>query len=129
MIAVDTNILVRYLVQDDAAQGKIATHFLENELTVTKQGFVTIVAVLELDWVLRTQYNFSPRIVSDTIQELMSSPNLAFEKNDLVETALAFQLGDLADNILHQTARSSGCTKTVTFDKKFARLEGVELLA
>ncbi|MFM2099433.1 MAG: hypothetical protein RLZZ366_972 [Pseudomonadota bacterium] len=129
MIAVDTNILVRYLVQDDAAQGKIATHFLENELTATKQGFVTIVAVLELDWVLRTQYGFSPRIVSDTIQELMSSPNLAFENNDLVETALAFQHGDLADNILHQTAHSSGCTKTVTFDKKFARLEGVELLA
>jgi predicted nucleic-acid-binding protein len=129
VIAVDTNVLVRYLVQDDPAQGKIATNFLENILTTEDQGFVTIVAVLELDWVLRTQYGFSPQVVADTVQELMSSPKLTFESADSIETALAFRHGDLADNILHETAQSHGCTKTVTFDKKFARLEGVELLA
>jgi predicted nucleic-acid-binding protein len=128
VIAVDTNILVRYLVQDDLAQGTIATHFLENELTSDQPGFVTFVAVLELDWVLRSQYGFLPRVVADTIRVLMSSPQLAFESRAAVETALLFEHGDLADNILHEIGQTNGCTKTVTFDKKFARLTGVELL-
>lgn len=128
MIALDTNILVRYLVQDDAAQGRIATRLLEGELSPDNQGFVTVVAVLELDWVLRSQYGFSPRIVSDTIFGLMSSPHLTFENSDAIKTALGFQHGDLADNILHETGAANACTKTVTFDKKFARLAGVELL-
>jgi predicted nucleic-acid-binding protein len=129
VIAIDTNILVRYLVQDDTAQGAIATNLLENELTPDQPGFISLVTVLELDWVLRTQYGFSPRIVSDTIRVLMSSPQLAFESRGAVETALLFQHGDFADNILHEIGRANGCTKTVTFDKKFARLQGVELLA
>jgi predicted nucleic-acid-binding protein len=128
VIAVDTNILVRYLVQDDPAQGRIATRFLERELSLDNQGFVTVVAVLELDWVLRTQYGFSPQIVADTILGLMSSPDLVFENSDAIKTALDFQHGDLADNILHETGAANACTKTVTFDKKFARLERVELL-
>ena len=129
MIAVDTNIFVRYLVQDDPFQGAIATNTLENTLTSENPGFVSLVAVLELDWVLRTQYGFSPLIAANAIAALMSLPNLVFESDAAVRTALAFKHGDLADNILHEVGQTNGCTKTVTFDKKFARLEGVELLA
>ncbi len=128
MIAIDTNVLLRYLVQDEPAQGAIATHLLENALTPDDPGFVTIVAVLELDWVLRAQYGFSSDVVVETLRRLISSPNLTFEQSAAVERALDFEYGDLADNILHETAQVSGCTKTVTFDRKFARLEGVELL-
>lgn len=129
MIAVDTNIVVRYLVQDDLAQGAIATNLLENTLTSANPGFVSLVAVLELDWVLRTQYGFSPLIAANAIAALMSSPSLIFESDAAVRAALGFEHGDLADNILHEVGQTIGCTKTVTFDKKFARLEGVELLA
>ena len=129
MIAVDTNIFVRYLVQDDPAQGAIATNLLENTLTSENPGFVTLVAVLELDWVLRTLYGFSPLIVANAIAALMSSPSLVFESDAAVRAALGFEHGDLADNILHEVGQANGCTKTVTFDKKFARLEGVELLS
>jgi predicted nucleic-acid-binding protein len=128
VIAIDTNILVRYLVQDDLAQGAIATHLLENKLTPENPGFVSLVAILELDWVLRTQYGFAPKIVVDIIRILMSSKNLIIENAAAVGTALAFQHGDLADNILHEVGLANNCTKTVTFDKKFARLTGVELL-
>ncbi len=128
MIAVDTNIFVRYLVQDDLTQGAIATNLLEHELTPGDPGFVSLVAILELDWVLRTQYGFSPQIVVDTMRVLMSSPNLVFENAAAVGAALAFRHGDLADNILHEIGLANGCTKTVTFDKKFARLAGVALL-
>jgi predicted nucleic-acid-binding protein len=129
VIAVDTNVLLRFLVQDDARQGAIATLFLENELTTGKPGFVTIVAILELDWVLRSEYGFSNGVVAGTIRSLMATPNLVVEHSAAVEAALAFQHGDLADNIQHQTALANGCSKTVTFDKKFARIEGVERLA
>jgi predicted nucleic-acid-binding protein len=118
VIAVDTNILARYLVQDDPAQGATATNLLENILTPEKPGFISLVAVLELDWVLRTQYGFSPRIVGDTICVLMASPQLAFESRAAIETALLFEHGDFADNILHEIGQANGCTKTVTFDKK-----------
>ena len=128
MIAIDTNVLLRYLVQDEPAQGATATYILEEVLTPDEPGFVTIVAVLELDWVLRAQYGFSSGIVAGTLRRLMALPNLAFEQSAAVEHALDFEYGDLADNILHATARTSGCTKTVTFDRKFARINGVELL-
>jgi predicted nucleic-acid-binding protein len=129
VIAVDANILVRYLVQDNSVQGAIATHLLENILTPELPGFVSLVATLELDWVLRKQYGFSPKIVADTIRALMSADNLQFQSAAEVERALAFEHGDLADNILHYIGQANGSAKTVTFDKKFARLEGVELLA
>jgi predicted nucleic-acid-binding protein len=128
MIALDTNILLRFLVQDDAAQGALATQIMENELTQEEPGYVTVVALLELDWVLRTQYEFSSAIAIDAIKGLMSSPNLVFENADAVELALDFEHGDLADNILHRVAQSKGCSKTVTFDKRFARLDGVKRL-
>ena len=128
MIAVDTNVLLRFLVQDDPTQAASASHLLENVLTAEEPGFVTIVAVLELDWVLRSQYSFSADVVVKTFGQLMSSPNLVFEQAVALKTALAFEHGDLADNILHHVGQVSGCTKTLTFDKKFARLLGVELL-
>ncbi len=129
MIAIDTNILLRFLVQDDAEQSPIATRILETELTPDVPGFVSLVAILELDWVLRSQYNFSDGVVADTMRALLASSNLIFEHGAALELALDFQHGDLADNILHQTALVWGCSKTITFDRKFARLEGVELLA
>jgi predicted nucleic-acid-binding protein len=128
VIAINTNVLVRYLVQDDRAQSAIATNLLENELTPEVPGFISLFAILKFNWVLRTQYGFSPQIVTDTIGALMCSPNLVFENAGAVGAALAFQHGDLADNILHEIGLVHGCTKTVTFDKKFARLAGIELL-
>jgi predicted nucleic-acid-binding protein len=129
VIAIDSNIFVRYLVQDDPSQGAIATNLLENILNSENPGFVSLVAVLELDWVLRTQYGFFPLIAANAIAALMSSPSLVIENDAAVRVALGFSHGDLADNILHKVGQANGCTKTVTFDKKFARLEGVELLA
>lgn len=128
MIAVDTNVILRFLVQDDPKQAAIANHLLEDVLTPEMPGLVTAVAVLELDWVLRSQYLFSAEIVVATIGQLMASPNLVFEQASSLKSALAFEHGDLADNILHRTGQAQGCTKTLTFDKKFARLPGVELL-
>jgi predicted nucleic-acid-binding protein len=128
VIAVDTNVLVRYLVQDDAAQGELARRLLEEEATPETPGYVTIVAVLELDWVLRGSYGFGADVVASVIAELMTASNLVFENAEAVEGALGSPHGDLVDNVLHRVGRAEGCSRTVTFDRTFARLDGVELL-
>ena len=129
MIAIDTNVLLRYLVEDDEEQAKLARRILEEDMTPERPGLVTLVAVLELDWVMRAQYDFKAKTVAEVISGLMASPNLVFERANVVQAALAFVHGDLADNILHLTGSAEGCSHTVTFDRKFSRLPGVELLA
>jgi predicted nucleic-acid-binding protein len=128
MIALDTNVLVRYLTQDDTVQAPLAEELIDNRLTAERPGFVSVTALLELDWALRRIYRFPGDRVAAALIALTEQPNLVFEHADLVEAALASQIGDLADNILHLTSASNGCTHTLTFDKKFARLDGVELL-
>ena len=129
MIALDTNILLRYLVQDNPVQSPAATRLLEQQLTPERPGFVSVTALLELDWVLRSQYLFSAAIVAAALKQLVAADNLVCENSAAVREALDYRHGDLADNILHLTARANGCSQTLTFDKKFARLAGVKLLA
>lgn len=128
MIALDTNILLRYLVQDDPAQSAAANRLFEQQLTPERPGFVSITALLELDWVLRSQYQFSAANVAATLKQLVAADNLVCEYSAVLPEALDYEHGDLADNILHLTARASGCSQTLTFDKTFARRAGVELL-
>lgn len=128
MIAIDTNILLRYLVRDDEEQYAIARQFLEDGLSDQGSGYVSLVAVLEIDWVLRASYRVASDVVIEAIAQLMDTPNLVFQNAELVAAALAYEHGDLADNILHRLGAAAGCTSTITFDKKFARLGGVELL-
>lgn len=128
MIAVDTNILVRYFAEDDAAQTLKARHLLEQELTFATPGFVTLVTLVELLWVLNDTYKVGRAIQAEIVSQLLAAPNLVIERDDLVADALALHGGDISDHIVHLVGTVHGCSKTLTFDKKFARVEGVELL-
>ena len=128
MIALDTNILLRYLVQDDPTQAEAARWLIEEQLTPERPGYVAVTAVLELDWVLRSKFQLHESTVATLIVGLMQASALVFEHADEIQEALRYTHGDLADNILHRVSRSNGCSHTVTFDKKFARIDGVELL-
>lgn len=128
MIAVDTNILVRYFAEDDAAQTLKARHLLEQELTFATPGFVTLVTLVELLWVLNDTYKVGRAIQAEIVSQLLAAPNLVVERDDLVADALALHGGDISDHIVHLVGTVHGCSKTLTFDKKFARVEGVELL-
>ncbi len=113
MIALDTKVLLRYLVQDDPAQSAAANRLFEQELTPERPGFVAITAILELDWVLRGQYLFSAQNVADALKQLVAADNLVCESSEAVREALDYEHGDLADNILHVTARANGCLRTL----------------
>lgn len=129
MIAIDTNILVRYFAEDDEVQTKLAKRFIETRLTPSDIGFVSLITLVELLWVLNDTYKIQRAVQAEIVRQLLEAQTLIVEREDLVRSSLALNAGDIADHIIHLIGRSSGCSKTVTFDKKFARLEGVELLS
>jgi predicted nucleic-acid-binding protein len=127
VIALDTNVLVRYLVGDDAKQAAAAKRVIEDTLTPSKPGFVSLIVLVELSWVLDRVYGCRTDQVASIFAELVASPTIFVEQAAAVSAAIARPHHDLADNLLHEVGKAHGCTRTVTFDRKFARLPGVEL--
>ncbi len=127
MIALDTNVLVRYLVRDDAVQAEAARRIIQETLTPHEPGFVSLVVLAELSWVLGRRYGCPAEQVATIFAELLASPTIVIERAAAVTAALALPHGELADRILHEIGRAHGCARTVTFDRKFARLPGVDL--
>jgi predicted nucleic-acid-binding protein len=128
MIAVDTNILVRYFAEDDPDQTNLAQQLLEERLTSAEPGFVSLVTLVELIWVLNDTYKIARAVQSEIVQQLLAAPNIVVESDELVRAALKMRGGDISDHVIHLVGLSRGCSKTVTFDKKFARIDGVERL-
>jgi predicted nucleic-acid-binding protein len=128
VIALDTNILVRYFVRDDPKQTAIARRLLEHGLTAEETGFVSLAVIVELAWVLNQVYQLSSEDVRQIVRQLLSAREIEVESADVLEVALGHRQGDLADAIIHELGVQQGCAKTVTFDRRLARLHGVELL-
>ena len=128
MIAIDTNILVRYLVQSDDIQAKQARKLIEKDCDQNNLGLITVTAFIETYWVLTKVYGFQEAFVREGLGKLLNAKQLGVENADAVGAALLGSHADLADLMIMETGRSSGASKTLTFDKKFARLPGVELL-
>jgi predicted nucleic-acid-binding protein len=127
VIALDTNVLVRYLVGDDASHAAVARRVIEETLTPAEPGFVSLVVLVELSWVLERVYGCPVSQVASIFAELIASPTILVEQAAAVATAIAQPHDDLADSLLHEIGKTHGCARTVTFDRKFARLPGVEL--
>lgn len=128
MIALDTNILVRYFVADDPRQTALAKRLLEEELNPDQQGFVSLVVIAELAWVLRQVYRLSAEEVRQIARRLLNAVEIEIESADVLTIALGRSHGDLADAIIHELGMRRGCESTMTFDRAFAELDGVELL-
>ncbi len=128
MIALDTNILARHLVQDHPTQSILASDFLENELTRTNQGFVSTIVLLELNWVLQSIYHVDKKTISQIIFRILSLPNIVVEASGAVRAALKHDDQSFSDALIHEIGKANGCAHTLTFDKKFGCLYGVETL-
>lgn len=127
MIAIDTNVLVRYLVRDNAKQADVAAKFLQ-KLSAERPGYVSTPVVTELEWVLRKGYGLEPSAIRTAITKLLEVPNLVFDADDAVRLAAESRRGDFVDCLIHFIGDAAGCERTVTFDRNFARLSGVDLL-
>ena len=121
MRGLDTNVLVRYLVRDDPRQTRAATRLIESACTAATPGFVPLVALCELVWVLERGYGYRRAQVVDVVRGLLSADDLAIERSEQAWQALnAFEEGkaDFADYVLGLCARQAGAETTVTFDRR-----------
>ncbi|SCC95530.1 conserved hypothetical protein [Thiomonas sp. X19] len=135
MIGLDTNILVRYLTQDDARQSALASKFIEQSLSASQPGFVSLVVLAELCWVLQRLYGVTPNELADLIADLSNTPRFVLEQRTAVQATLTHFRGlksrksGLVDVLIAQRAAAEGCSQTVTFDKAAVRAGGMALLA
>ena len=130
MRALDTNVLVRYLAQDDARQSALATRLLEEQLTGADRGFVSLMVVLETVWVMESRYGADAATVSDILGDLLLAPTLEVQDAAAVRAAvLRYRRGgvDLHDCLIVALAAARKA-RVLSFDAKAAKRLGMELL-
>ena len=121
MIGLDTNVLVRYLAQDDRAQSAAATSVIEKQCTAEAPGFVGLVVLAEVIWVSESSYGASRAEVAEIVKRVLSIRQLTVQDAEVVWQALRqFESGraDFADCLILRSAEAAGCQKTVSFDKR-----------
>ncbi|MGD0520520.1 MAG: type II toxin-antitoxin system VapC family toxin [Terracidiphilus sp.] len=130
MTGLDTNILVRFFVKDDLEQSRRAKELLRT-LTPESPGFVSLVALAEMIWVLRSQYRMPKSELVLCLERLLDSTELTIENHTAVHQALqrfAGSKADFADCIIELSCHAGGCGETVTFDLNASRFAGMRLL-
>lgn len=123
MIGLDTNVLVRYIAQDDAKQSPKATRLVES-LTVGAPGYVSVVSVIELVWVLTDCYQMTKGELCDTLGTLLRTKEIVVAHADAIWQALRiFKAGsaDFADCLIERFGNVDGCDYTATFDRDAAK--------
>jgi len=131
VIGLDTNVIVRYLVQDDPKQSAAATRFIEQSISPDSPGYVTDITLCEVVWVLAQCYGAGRARIKTVLEGLLSSKQLAVEEAALVWKALRAwdaSSADFSDALIGEIVAARGGSKTVTFDRAAARLPGFELL-
>jgi len=130
MIGLDTNVLVRYVVQDDPKQSLQATHLIES-LTADAPGYVSVISVVELVWVLTGCYTSTRNEICEVLETLLRTKEIVVAHADTVWKALrGFKDGkaDFADCLIERSANEAGCSHTATFDRDAAKHCGMRLL-
>lgn len=130
MIGIDTNVLIRYLAQDDEVQSPLATRFIES-LDTERLGFVSLVVLVETVWVMQRIFNASREEINEILTDLLSLQELVVEYSALAWRALdrfSKEHGDFSDCLIAEIAQKVGCAQTFTFDKKASKRAGMTLL-
>ncbi|MGH8210066.1 MAG: PIN domain-containing protein [Steroidobacteraceae bacterium] len=131
MIGVDTNIVVRYLTQDDPKQSPIATRFMEKTLSTDEPGFISLVVLAEIVWVLASLYSVDRAGTAEILTGLLTTEQLQVESAELVWQAkrrYEASKADFSDALTIERALAVGCRRSVTFDRAAASSAGFELL-
>ncbi len=127
MLGIDTNVLVRLLVADDADQTRRARQLIEKSLTRDEPVLISLLVLIETEWVLRSRYELDKSTILSAMRRLLEASDLAFEDESAVEEAL-FHWKDgacgFSDLLISAHNRRLGCSATATFDAKAARMPG-----
>ena len=131
MIGLDTDVIVRYLTQDDPKQSPIATRLMEKTLSSDEPGFISLVVLAEVVWVLVSLYSVDRAGVADVVTGLLTTEQLRVESAELVWRAkrrYEASKADFSDALVAECAVAAGCKRSVTFDRTAAATSGFELL-
>jgi len=130
MIGLDANIIVRYLTHDDAAQAAAAVRVIDS-LSQDSPGFLSMIVIAELVWVLEVSYRFKKNEIEQVLDTLLRSKELVIERTEMVAQALrkfSASPADFADCLIERCGHAAECQYTVTFDQKAAGAAGMKLL-
>jgi predicted nucleic-acid-binding protein len=127
MLGLDTNVLVRFLVRDHEAQFQRARRLIKREVGAQERVLISLMVLLETEWVLRSRYGLQKTHVIDAISGLLDATELELEDEPAVEEALYLwkdSAADFADCLIGAHHRRLGCRATATFDSRAAKLTG-----
>jgi predicted nucleic-acid-binding protein len=130
VIGLDTNVLVRYLAQDDAVQSPRATRIIEHELREDRPGFISLVTIAETVWVLERVYGLTALEIASAVERTLQADTLKVQNEQEVFTAaiaLKTGAGSFSDSLIGALGSWAGCSSTLTFDRRAARLRNFEL--
>jgi len=120
VIALDTNVLVRFLVRDDEKQARRARRLIEEAIGAETEVFLSDVVLCETVWVLEASYKLKRPAIEKTLRSLLAARYLRFTSSDRVARAVAAYAagrGDFADYMIREHAVAAGCETVYTFDK------------
>jgi predicted nucleic-acid-binding protein len=127
MLGVDANVLVRYLIRDDQPQYEKARRLIEREVAKGEPVLVSLLVLLETEWVLRSRYELAKADMVVAFSALLNTADLAFEDEPSVENAVYSwkdSAADFADCLIEARNRRLGCRATATFDGRALKLAG-----
>jgi predicted nucleic-acid-binding protein len=127
MLGVDTNVLVRYLIRDDQSQYEKARRLIVREVGKGEPVLVSMLVLLETEWVLRSRYELAKAEIVTAFSALLDTADLAFEDEPSVEHAVYSwkdSTADFADCLIEARNRRLGCRATATFDGRALKLAG-----
>ena len=130
MIGLDTNVLVRYITQDDPQQSEVANHLIETRCSRSNPGHIGQIVLCELVWVLRRAYGYDKEQLLGLLDQLLVTAELDIENEQLARRALsAWRDGaaDYSDYLIALSNQADGCEVTYSFDRKLARHAAVSL--
>ena len=127
MLGVDTNVLVRYLIRDEQPQYQKARRLIDREVAKGEPVFVSLLVLLETEWVLRNRYELAKADLVTAFSALLDTADLAFEDEPSIENAVYSwkdSAADFADCLIEAHNRRLGCRATATFDGRALKLAG-----
>jgi predicted nucleic-acid-binding protein len=127
MLGLDTNVLIRYLTRDDKSQYEKARRLIDREVAKGEPVLVSLLVLLETEWVLRSRYELAKADIVTVFSALLDTADLAFEDEPSVENAVYSwkdSAADFADCLIEARNRRLGCRGTATFDGRALKLPG-----
>jgi len=132
MVGLDTNVILRYMLQDDPKQTPLANHIVDQVLSRENPGFITLVTVLEIVWVLRSLLKQTRTEIATHLENLLAADTFEVQNEQQVfEAVFALKrgTGEFEDALIGALNAWAGCPHTLTFDKKALRMPYFQVIA